>query len=83
MPTFYIAMTVLGALQGLLLFDMIGCFSPESGTAFVVGVLLACGAVALTAGGRRPHERMPTECSTAGRATPLMPEGSSEGAYMG
>ena len=71
-PAYYISMTVLASLQGLLLFDQIGCFSPAGGSAFGIGVLLACGAVVLMAGVRKPNACLGTELGSSPREAPLM-----------
>lgn len=72
-PAYYISMTVLASLQGLLLFDQVGCFSAAGGSAFGIGVLLACGAVVLMAGVRKPNACLGTELgSSSPREAPLM-----------
>lgn len=71
-PAYYISMTVHASLQGLLLFGQLGCFSAAAGGAFGTGVLLACGAVALMAGVRRPSACLGTELGTSSREAPLM-----------
>ena len=81
-PSFYISMTLLASLQGLLLFDMLGCFNAATGACFGTGVLLACVATALMAGARRPQN------DSAERVTPLMdapmPDASTPpAAFMG
>jgi len=66
-PAYYISMNVMGSLQGLLLFDMVRCFSPLTAPLFALGILLSCVTVGLMAAWRR-------EPSSTERCTPLMEE---------